>query len=56
MYVAPADGFVEVVLATVADPQIKSLPTDVGNVDMLNGTNNGAVPGADKVYEALLAR
>ena len=26
------------------------------NVDMLYGTNNGAVPGADKVYEALLAR
>ena len=56
MRVAPADDFVEAILATVGDPRIKSLPTNVGNVDMLYGTNNGAVPGADKVYEALLAR
>lgn len=56
MHVAPAGDFVDAIVATVADPQIKSLPTNIGNVDMLYGTNNGAAPEADKIYRALLAR
>lgn len=56
MTVAPASDFVDATLATVADPHIRSLPTDVGNADMLYGTNNGAVPKADRVYRALLAQ
>jgi hypothetical protein len=54
MYVAPATEFVEAILATVADSRLQSLPTSIGNVDMLYGTNNGAAPRAYEVYEALL--
>ena len=56
MQVAPAKEFVEAVLATVADAKLKSLPTNIGNVDMLYGTNNGSTPAAEHVYRALLAK
>ena len=54
MEVAPAGAFVDTVLATVSDPQLEALPTNIGNVDMLFGTNNGAVPGAHDAYRSLL--
>jgi hypothetical protein len=56
MFVAPASDFVEAILSTVGDELIRSIPTDVGNVDMLYGTNNGSAPAAQAAYEAILTR
>jgi hypothetical protein len=54
MQVAPAGAFVDAVFATVSDARLRSLPTSVGNVDMLFGTNNGSFPGAREAYLSLL--
>ena len=56
IHVAPAGDFVDAILATVADDEIRSLPVHLGNVDQLYGTNSGSTPGADVVYRALLLR
>ena len=56
MQVAPAGEFVQGLLATINDPELNSLPTAVGNADMLYGTNNGSTPSADAVYRSLLAK
>ena len=53
--VVPASEFTAAVLETVQDPKLQTLGTDVGNVDMLFGTNNGACPGARATYHALLS-
>ena len=53
--VAPAGDFSSVLLASVDDPQLRGLATNIGNVDMLFGTNNGGFPGATATYRHLLA-
>jgi hypothetical protein len=54
MLVAPAGEFSAALLATVNDPRLQTLSTNVGNVDMLYGTNNGSYPGARAAYRELL--
>jgi hypothetical protein len=56
MQVAPATDFTEAALGTVTDPHLRSVATNIGNVDMLFGTNNGGFPGARAAYEAILGR
>ncbi len=55
MNVAPAGEFTDGALSTVTDPTLRRIPTDVGNVDMLFGTNNGGFPGARAAYDAIFA-